>query len=150
MFPPQRESAADWVRDQNVRNTTMHTAANSGLRPKHEVPMYPLRLADLLTSNSASWTDLWAGTVQAEWPRVTMSGTVATDTGTTAELRVTINGTAAGTVVPVAAFVFVSWTQDRLVLPPGALFGVTVSVQARVVSGPGSVHVGIIKVVIEP
>lgn len=110
-------------------------------RPYLAIPLYPTAFANFVGTTSTAFVDLYGGTSYKQQPRAYVRVMAGNDTsGATGEVRVMVNGVQLGatasTGFSVAAYDFGPLPVDGANMDP-----LVVSVQARMVSGTGSVKV---------
>lgn len=146
-LPEQPRDATDFMRNTTADVRDLRRVMTSGVGPQAalggEVPMYPVQLVDLVGTTSTAYVALWRGRALRTWPSLSVSGVYSASVGTTGDLRLMINGVQMGSVVAIASGSSGSWSFPAVAWPTPAPVDVVVEVQARTLTGVGSVYVGL-------
>jgi hypothetical protein len=131
------------VRDAAGNTLILEDPAGQGLaRPYFDVPMYPAKSGNMLTTTSAAYEILWRGYADTRNPRLAASGWILAGAGSTGNLRVKVNGTQIGSTV-VATTSLAQWTVGPIAHGAAINTDMTVDIEAQLTGGSGPITVGI-------
>jgi len=120
------------------------TTSGQGLaRPYLGFSLYPVRFGELLPTTSATFEQLFSGQGDKQHPNLSVRAWGATDSGTTGELRVMVNGVQLGATATLPALSFTTYDFAGPVAGTH-LTTLSVSIEARRTSGTGNVRVGLV------
>ncbi|MCF2532728.1 hypothetical protein [Yinghuangia soli] len=121
-------------------NQVFRTVDQGLARPFLPLPMYPVPLAQWPSTASGSFEALWSGEVARQQPKIRVAAVVWNNTaGATGQVRLTMDGTPVGAVLP-ADNASTKWAIWDVAVPGGAMQAMNLVIEGRVASGGGSLH----------
>lgn len=110
-------------------------------RPYLAIPLYPTAFANFVGTTSTAFVDLYGGTSYKQQPQLYVRVLAGNDTsGATGEVQVLVNGVPLGTTAS-TGFSIAPHDFGPLPVAGAHMDPLTITVQARMVSGAGSVKV---------
>lgn len=127
--------------DQDGREIVSSDALTGGLaRPWIPLSGFPVLASYIPSTANAGYVATWStGTVVKMQPYIEVSALIRSDSGGIGNARFTINGSAAGSTMPIASGAF-AWQSTQVLALPGDLYDyVTVELEVQRTNAVGSV-----------
>ncbi|MFD9124363.1 hypothetical protein [Kitasatospora sp. NPDC059571] len=130
------------IRDARGNVLVAEDVSGGLARPWGDIPMYPAKSTNWLTTTNASYEVLWRGVVDARNPKLAVSGWAVAAASSGGNVRVKVNGTVLGSPVAVTT-TSSQWTIGPLAHGVAIGSDLTVEIEAQLTSGAGPVSIGV-------